>query len=358
MSTTATIPLLAPDGQVHLVPQDQASAAIQAGGKPVAQMSDPQGQARWIPSDQVEAAQAAGGTLISPAAMPGLQLSNPSSVPNARIRNLPNPAANETSALGALFHGAKAGLTLGSIPASLGMSAPQLAGGIIGGTVGNTAGTVISKAAGAGPMGQEISGDIGGLVGGLYGAGRASSATRGFIENFRAGLGETAPSSTALPAAVPAVPEGALPTGQAGSIADSVATPSGAGLPRTLSGESALGQVLSRLDNASLLKIARSRGINVSQEALLKPGTANGKLIAKITADFSPDELDEFRSQYLENTRLPGHQFGPNMTDEAYSTIATQSYFPDVKIPKTVMTRTQQAMANMTPRTKKGLGLQ
>ena len=70
MSTTGTIPILGPDGQVHTIPQDQASAALAAGGKPVAQVRDPQGQARWIPSDQVDDARTAGGTVISRAPDP------------------------------------------------------------------------------------------------------------------------------------------------------------------------------------------------------------------------------------------------------------------------------------------------
>lgn len=64
MSNPGTVPLLGPDGQVRSVPQDQVSAAIQAGGKQVTPMLDPQGTRRWVPNDQVEAAQAAGGTPI------------------------------------------------------------------------------------------------------------------------------------------------------------------------------------------------------------------------------------------------------------------------------------------------------
>jgi hypothetical protein len=114
-------------------------------------------------------------------------------------------------------------------------------------------------------------------------------------------------------------------------------------IPRTLSGESALGQVLSRLDNASLLRIARSRGIDVRQESLLKPGTANNLLINKIANDFTPDELLEFSARYLENSRFQ-HQFSNQMTPEAWSTVAMKSYFPDVKLPQTVLARTQKAM--------------
>jgi hypothetical protein len=70
VSNTGTIPILGTDGQVHSIPQNQASAALAAGGKPVAQVRDPQGQARWIPSDQVDDARAAGGTVVSRAPDP------------------------------------------------------------------------------------------------------------------------------------------------------------------------------------------------------------------------------------------------------------------------------------------------
>src|SRR5579871_433712 len=98
------------------------------------------------------------------------------------------------------------------------------------------------------------------------------------------------------PAAVPAA---TAPPGAAGSMAESIAqpaaaaTPSGAGIPRTLSGESILGQVLGGRDEPTLLKIARSRGIDIAQEAQLKPGVANKRIIGKIISDFSPEELDE-----------------------------------------------------------------
>lgn len=147
----------------------------------------------------------------------------------------------------------------------------------------------------------------------------------------------------------------AKPAGAAGSMADSVTapktvgdlmgTPSGAGMPRTLSGESALRQILTGQDNANLLKIARSRGINVSQEAQLKPSVADSRLISKIIEDFSPEELGEMRDQYLENTRMGKHNFG-DIGPEAWKTMSLQSYFPDVKIPASQMIRTRTAIAN------------
>jgi hypothetical protein len=107
---------------------------------------------------------------------------------------------------------------------------------------------------------------------------------------------------------------------------------SSATIPRTLHGEGALSEVLSHLDNASLLKIAKSRGINVSQESLLKPGTANNLLIQKIVNNFSPGDLQEFGSRYLESSRFQ-HQFPAQMTPEAWNVIALQNFFPEIKIP-------------------------
>jgi hypothetical protein len=62
--------MLGTDGQVHTIPQDQASAALAAGGKAVALVRDPQGQTRWIPGDQLDDARTAGGTVISRAPDP------------------------------------------------------------------------------------------------------------------------------------------------------------------------------------------------------------------------------------------------------------------------------------------------
>ena len=118
---------------------------------------------------------------------------------------------------------------------------------------------------------------------------------------------------------------------------------SGSTIPRTLNGDSALRQVLTGQDNANLLKIARSRGINVSQEAQLKPGVADNPLINKIVNDFGPDELDDIRDQYLENSRFR-HAFG-NIGPEAWKTMSLQTYFPDLKIPATRLARTQKAIS-------------
>lgn len=141
---------------------------------------------------------------------------------------------------------------------------------------------------------------------------------------------------------------------------ESSTPPSGAGIPRTLSGDSALRQILTGQDNANLLKIARSRGINVTQEAQLKPAVADSRIINKIIDDFEPDELQEIRDQYLENTRFR-HTFG-NVGPEAWKTMSLQTYFPDLKIPQAVINRTQAAIAGVeapkTPVMQKAEALQ
>jgi hypothetical protein len=113
-------------------------------------------------------------------------------------------------------------------------------------------------------------------------------------------------------------------------------------IPRTMSGDSALRQILTGQDNANLLKIAKSRGINVTREALLKPGSADNLIINKIINDFSPDELNEVSAQYLENNRFR-HNFG-DIGAEAWKTLGLKSYFPDMKIPAAQLNRTQAAI--------------
>lgn len=119
--------------------------------------------------------------------------------------------------------------------------------------------------------------------------------------------------------------------------------------PRTLSGESALREILDTQPNKTLLQIARSRGVNVSREALLKPtSSVTNQIINKIIDHFSDDELDGIRSQYLENERFPRHQFG-EIGKEANQTLNLQTYFPELRIPQTVLNRTAKAIATRNP---------
>lgn len=147
------------------------------------------------------------------------------------------------------------------------------------------------------------------------------------------------PASAEMPATQQAQPEAEADAPRT--------TPSTEPVPpsmRTLSGESALRKILTGQDNANLLKIAKSRGINVTKEALLKPGTADNQIINKIVDDFQPEEFDEIGARYLENTRMGRHNFG-DIGPEAWKTLSLQSYFPDLKIPATQLARTSKAIA-------------
>lgn len=117
-----------------------------------------------------------------------------------------------------------------------------------------------------------------------------------------------------------------------------------------LSGESALRQVLTGQDNANLMRIAKSRGINVTREAQLKPGIADKFLVNKIIDDFGPDELDEVSARYLEANRFK-HNFG-DVGPEAWKSMSMQTYFPDVNLPAAMIKRVNAAIqSNAQPQT-------
>lgn len=165
------------------------------------------------------------------------------------------------------------------------------------------------------------------------------------------GLGTTAapavaPTPTPVPApqvepavAAPA-PERAAAVSENPSAAAPVAK-STENLPVADNGESVLRHILTGQDNPNLMKIAKSRGINVTKEAQLKPGVADKSLVNKIADDFSDEELEELRNKYLENSRFR-HNFG-DIGSEGWKTLSMQTYFPDVKIPATVLKRTAAA---------------
>lgn len=120
-------------------------------------------------------------------------------------------------------------------------------------------------------------------------------------------------------------------------------------LPRTNSGEGVLTQALTALDNKTLLKVARSRGINVAQETNLKPGVGNQRIINKIIDDFSPDELDEVRNQGIEASRnkpVPAEGITPEQGQEAWHYKVLNTFFPDVAVPKAMAARAQSVIAN------------
>jgi hypothetical protein len=151
-----------------------------------------------------------------------------------------------------------------------------------------------------------------------------------------------------LPA--PAVHQAAQELGPKATVSDVTARANeiaNSTIPRTISGDAALTQILTGQDNANLLKIAKSRGINVTKESQLRAGIADELLIKKIAADMTPDELDEIGARYLEEKRMGGHQFG-DVGAEAWKTMILKTYFPDVKIPAAVLKRTAAATSGLS----------
>ena len=147
--------------------------------------------------------------------------------------------------------------------------------------------------------------------------------------------------------------------GEAGSMVESVAAPaaetpaaeaapsaaSGETVPRTLSGDAALREVLVTQPNKTLLQIARSRGVDVTPEAQLKPTNAvNNRILNKIINDYSEDELGDFRDTHLEVERMGRHDFG-DIGKEANQILNLQTYFPDLKIPLAQVLRLRKAIA-------------
>lgn len=117
--------------------------------------------------------------------------------------------------------------------------------------------------------------------------------------------------------------------------------------PRTMSGEAALTQTLTALGRDNLLKIAKSRGLNVTQESQLVASSADPKLIRKIADSMSPDELDEISARYMQAKRF-GHKFdtenlSPEDASKVWQTIHMQDYFPDVKVTQAAQKLVQKA---------------
>jgi hypothetical protein len=141
--------------------------------------------------------------------------------------------------------------------------------------------------------------------------------------------------------ALPAAPEAA----ESQPVAAATSGPST--VPRTLAGEGILNEALTSLDNKTLLTVAKSRGLNVTQEAQLKPGVANTRLVKKIIDSFSDEELDNARNIGIETERFgPARIEGltPDQAREVWHTRVLNTFFPDVKISQAQLGRVSKAM--------------
>ena len=116
--------------------------------------------------------------------------------------------------------------------------------------------------------------------------------------------------------------------------------------------ESVLNDALTGLDNKALLQVAKSRGIDVTREAQLKPGVSDTRIIRKIIDDFSQDELDNARSTGLEISRqgpAPNNFATPKLAADAWHLKVLQTYFPDVKLNAAALKRVQAAQSQAPP---------
>lgn len=119
-------------------------------------------------------------------------------------------------------------------------------------------------------------------------------------------------------------------------------------VPRVASGEAVLNQALTALDKPTLMRIAKSRGINTTQEANLMASKAEASLVKKIYADFSPEELDEVREVGLELSRdkaVPNPDISKEAAQEAWHYKVVKQFFPDVELPKAMVARAQKTIA-------------
>lgn len=86
----ATAPILAPDGSIRMIPQNQVEQALSAGGKQVTKMQAPDKTLRWVPNDQVDAATSAGGLAIP--GMPKPKMEMQPSYTQMAVENTPSGA--------------------------------------------------------------------------------------------------------------------------------------------------------------------------------------------------------------------------------------------------------------------------
>lgn len=64
MSTSPTVPIFDPQGQLRDVPYEQMHAAVAGGGVPSVRFRDPQGNVRFVPANRTQEAVKSGGTVL------------------------------------------------------------------------------------------------------------------------------------------------------------------------------------------------------------------------------------------------------------------------------------------------------
>jgi hypothetical protein len=329
----SSVPIFAPDGTLGDIPAERLPDAVKAGAKPGVKVISPEGIPGVVPADRYADAVRAGAKLAPQqenqpqtgffsalasdigGMIKGLPSALSMALPSGDPRIMTAQMRMRGQMMGAIADNAEK-------EKQAGYSAPYRGAAIAAQSVGvNVPG--MEQAASQGDPGAVL-GHAAAVPAVMAASARLGSTLKGIrqgVEGVREGM--SAPVSQP-----PAVPVRTAP--QPATVAESeFGAPSG--ITNPLHGESALSNLLTQLDNPTLLKIAKSRGISTSQLQTLKPGVANTRLVKSIVSDFSPDELNEISAQTLENNRFQ-HNFG-KVSDEAWRTMALQSYFPNVKIP-------------------------
>lgn len=400
-----------PQGTLRDVPQDQVPTAIKAGGVPAVRFQAPEGDPRFVPATRVNEAVKNGGKILPfeqqdmqhPGFWAGLgeDLLGMAKHPEAMIpgvagleksvdewkavlstgktleqqhneaqkaagypgwyRYLATPAAegvgvNVSGMENSAAEGNIAGVAGHAVAVPTAMAITDLATRAVPGAVdvakSPTTAKIAKTAVQVGKTGLDVANstafDVPRKVAGkvIEGAQNVRDIWRGPLDATKENVpyaGEPQPESAAAAQSQTAAP--------ASATAGEAETPK----PRSINlenhpitGEGAVRKVLAAQGYDNLMKIAKSRGINVTQEAQLKPGVADPRLINKIVDDFSDDELDNFRSTFIENTRMGYHNFG-EIGPEAWKTFGLQTYFPDVKIPQAVLNRVGKAVSKASP---------
>jgi hypothetical protein len=340
----ATVPMIGPDGTVADVPQASVQRALQAGAKPAADMVAPDGSRAAVPLQSVAAALKAGARPhpSSAALVASASVSRPADpLQNVSGYDALGPLDNSVSTrIGNRIQSNLEGAA--ALPGQVyqAMTGPHSVGALVRNLKAipaNIKAQVAQYRDPANIAGDVITAYVGGkaLSGAEPAAAEAQAATK------------AAPVETAAPKAV--TPESPAPQGTDAppsnpEFAEPARTMAGAA-PQPLSAESVTRQILQGFDNRTLVKIAKSRSIDVTAEAQLKPTVGNGRIIGKIVDSMKPEELDEMRSRYIENTRQP---LPKNIGPEAYRTAALSTYFPDINLSNARMLRMGKAMLGAT----------
>jgi hypothetical protein len=330
----SSVPIFAPDGTLGDIPAERLPDAVKAGAKPGVSVISPNGIPGVVPADRYADAVRAGAKLAPQEEnqpQTGFFSALASDI-GGMIKGLPSALSMALPSGDPRIMAAQMrmrGQTMGAIADNAekekqaGYSAPYRGVAIAAQAIGvNVPG--MEQAASQGDAGAVL-----GHAAAVPAAMAASARLGSTLKGIRQGVEAVREGMSAPVSQPPAVPVRTAPQPATTVTESEFGAPSG--ITNPLHGESALSNLLTQLDNPTLLKIAKSRGISTSQLQTLKPGVANARLIKSIVDDFGPDELNEISAQALENNRFQ-HNFG-KVSDEAWRTMALQSYFPNIKIP-------------------------